>query len=79
MATTGGNARMTRVDPVTAEELAQMETRARRYGPPNCWTGTSGTLAADVLTLVRELRRVARERDRAKMSLASLTTEDGGS
>jgi len=56
-----------------------METRARRHGPPNCWTGTSGTLAADVLTLVRELRRVARERDRARMSLASLTTDDGGS
>jgi hypothetical protein len=56
-----------------------MERHARRWGSANCWTGTGGSLAADVLRLVREVRAVTAERDEAKLTLASLTTDDGGS
>ena len=69
---------MPRNEPLTASELEAMEQRARRWGSANCWTGTGGSLAADVLMLVHEVRRLAVERDRATMALASLTTDDGG-
>lgn len=39
---------------LTDDDLAQIEHRCRRAGSANCWTGTSGTLAADVLRLLRE-------------------------
>jgi hypothetical protein len=42
--------------PLTADDLARMEHRARRF--QGAYTGTSGTLAADVLRLLRERRRL---------------------
>lgn len=43
---------------LTDDDLAQIEHRCRRAGSANCWTGTSGTLAADVLRLLRERARL---------------------
>ncbi len=41
---------------LSSEDLAQMEHRARRF--QGAWTGTSGTLAADVMRLLAEVRRL---------------------
>lgn len=50
---------MTEVPPLTADDLARMEHRARRY--QGAWTGTAGTLAADVIRLLRERLRLLEE------------------
>ena len=47
------------VPPLTADDLAHMEHRARRFS--GAWTGTSGTLAADVIRLLRERLRLLEE------------------
>ena len=44
--------------PLTADDCARMEHRAKRAGPANCWTGTSGQLAADVVRLLAERNRL---------------------
>lgn len=44
------------MDALTEDDLAQMEHRARRFA--GAYTGTSGTLAADVLRLLAERRRL---------------------
>ena len=44
--------------PLTADDVVRIECRARKVGPANCWTGTSGTLAADVMRLLAERRRL---------------------
>jgi hypothetical protein len=47
---------MTR-EPLTDAYLAECEQRARRFS--GCWdAGTSGTLAADVMRLLFEVRRL---------------------
>jgi len=38
--------------------LDHYEKLARQYGSPNCWTGTTGTLAAAILELVTEIREM---------------------
>jgi hypothetical protein len=43
-------------EPLTGDYLRECEMRARRFS--GAFTGTSGTLAADVLRLLRELSRV---------------------
>jgi hypothetical protein len=43
-------------DPLTEDDLARMEHRARRF--QGAWTGTSGTLAADVMRLLQERQRL---------------------
>ena len=43
---------------LTEDDLARMEHRARRSGAGNCWTGQSGTLAADVMRLLAERLRL---------------------
>ena len=43
-------------EPLTDDDLAHMEHRARRFS--GAYTGTAGTLAADVLRLLAELSRV---------------------
>ena len=45
--------------PVTAADLAEMERRARRLGPANCWTGSGGSVAADMIRLLDAYRRQA--------------------
>jgi hypothetical protein len=44
------------MDALTDDDLARMEHRARRFS--GSYTGTSGTLAADVLRLLAERRRL---------------------
>ena len=43
-------------EPLTPEYLQQCEFRARRFS--GAYTGTSGSLAADVLRLLAEVRRL---------------------
>ena len=42
--------------PLTDDDLVRMEHRARRF--QGAWTGTSGTLAADVMRLLAERVRL---------------------
>ena len=42
--------------PLTADDCARMEQRARRF--QGAWTGTAGTLAADVMRLLWERQRL---------------------
>jgi hypothetical protein len=51
---------------LTEDDLARMEHRARKSGAGNCWTGTSGTLAADVMRLLAERARLLCELARAE-------------
>lgn len=46
------------IQPLTSDDLVQMERRARRFS--GAYTGTSGTLASDVLRLLRERERLLR-------------------
>jgi hypothetical protein len=41
--------------PISAERLAEMRQAVLRYGPSNCWTGTTGTLAAMVFELLKAI------------------------
>jgi len=45
--------------PLTEDDLAQIEHRARRFS--GAYTGTSGTLAADVIRLLYERQRLLAE------------------
>jgi hypothetical protein len=45
--------------PLTEDDLAHMEHRARRFS--GAYTGTSGTLAADVIRLLKERQRLLAE------------------
>ena len=42
---------------MTEERMIEIEQHARLYGSSNCWTGTSGTLAAMIMELLTELKR----------------------
>ena len=50
---------MNEQQPLTSDDLAQMEHRARRFA--GAYTGTSGTLAADVIRLLKERQRLLAE------------------
>lgn len=41
---------------MTPERFIEIEQHARRFGPANCWTGTSGTLAAMIIELLKVIR-----------------------
>jgi hypothetical protein len=43
-------------EPLTEDDLARMEHRARMF--QGAWTGTSGTQAADVMRLLAERKRL---------------------
>jgi hypothetical protein len=49
---------------LTDDDLVRMEHRARRFS--GAWTGTSGTLAADVMRLLAERRRLLEELARVR-------------
>lgn len=51
-------------EPLTDDDLVRMEHRARRF--QGAWTGTSGSLAADVMRLLEERRRLLAELASAK-------------
>lgn len=40
---------------MTPERRLEIEEMSRLYGSANCWTGTSGTLAAMIRELLAEL------------------------
>ena len=40
---------------LTVDAIRAINRRAQRYGAANCWTGTSGTLAADIRRLVNHI------------------------
>ena len=45
---------------VSQERLIEIEQHARRFGPANCWTGTSGTLSAMIIELLKHIREIER-------------------
>jgi hypothetical protein len=51
---------------ITPERIAEMWQEARKYGSANCWTGTSGKLAAMIVELLKE--REERERELSRVS-----------
>lgn len=55
---------------MTPERLIEIEQHARRFGPANGWTGTSGTLS----TMIIELLKVIRDLEAKKVD--SLTEVD---
>jgi hypothetical protein len=55
--------------PLTSDDLAQMEHRARRFS--RGYTGTAATLAADVIRLLIERRRLLGELSRCQAAEAS--------
>jgi hypothetical protein len=48
---------------MTPAERIEAEQIARRYGSANCWTGTSGTLAAWLLLALKEIDRLKEAKD----------------
>ena len=52
--------------PLPAERLLEMFGWSTRYGPPNCWTGCSGTAAAMIRELLRERIMLAEQNERLK-------------
>lgn len=52
---------------MTDRDIEEAEQIARRYGPANCWTGTSGMMAEWILRLVREVKR-CRNTERQEVS-----------
>ena len=49
-------------------ELQAMYEATCRYGSGNCWTGTTGTLAAMVRRLLEERLRMLSEHERTKVA-----------
>jgi hypothetical protein len=47
---------------MTPERLEEIEQIMRRFGSANCWTGTTGTLAAIIWELIKEIRRLMTNR-----------------
>lgn len=43
---------------VSNERLIEIEQHARRFGPANCWTGTSGTLSAMIIELLNHIKEI---------------------
>lgn len=65
---------------MTDAELIEAEQLARRYGSANCWTGTSGTLAAwllRALKIIKEERHVRQHRDAAFIPPSRASDEQG--
>ena len=50
--------------PISRERLIEIEQHARRFGPANCWTGTSGTLSAMIIELLREIETLQADKQR---------------
>jgi hypothetical protein len=43
---------------MTHDEIQRAWTLVNKYGPANCWTGTSGTLAAALGRSLEEIERL---------------------
>lgn len=44
--------------------MIEIEQHARRYGPANCWTGTSGTLSAMIIELLKHIKEIEKDDQR---------------
>lgn len=55
--------------PLSEGELREMFGWTTRYGPPNCWTGTSGRAAAMIRRLILERLRLLSERELRERAL----------
>jgi len=51
--------------PISRERLVEIEQHARCFGPANCWTGTSGTLSAMIIELLREIEALTADNQRS--------------
>jgi len=51
--------------PLAKERLLEMFGWSTRYGPPNCWTGTTGEAAAMIRELLRERIGLREQLERA--------------
>lgn len=50
--------------PISRERMIEIEQHARRFGPANCWTGTSGTLSSMIIELLREIETLQADKQR---------------
>jgi len=50
---------------VSAERMIEIEQHARRFGSANCWTGTSGTLSAMIIELIKHIKETEQDDQRA--------------
>jgi hypothetical protein len=48
--------------PVSRESLKEIEMNPMRTGSANCWTGTSGTLSAMIIELLREIETLTADK-----------------
>ena len=48
---------------MTPERMIEIEQHARRFGPANGWTGTSGTLATMIIELIKVIRDLEAKQD----------------
>ena len=46
---------------VSVERMVEIEQLARRFGPANCWTGTSGTLSAMIIELLNHIKELEKD------------------
>ena len=60
-------------DPLSDAYLLECEMRARRF--QGAWTGTSGTLAADVMRLLAEVRRMQHDQRAIREQCALLAAK----
>lgn len=49
---------------VSAERMIEIEQHARRFGPANGWTGTSGTLSAMIIELLNHIKEIEQNEKR---------------
>lgn len=45
---------------ISTERIREIEQAAKRYGPANCWTGTTGNLATMIHELLTERAELLR-------------------
>ena len=53
---------------ISPSDLARVREWCRTYGSGNCWTGTSGSVAAVMIRLVEEYEQRQKEREAADQS-----------
>lgn len=46
---------------VSAERMIEIEQHARNFGSANCWTGTSGTLSAMIIELLKHIKEIEQD------------------
>ena len=57
---------------ILPQSLDAIVARMRRYGPSNCWAGTTGALAVDVNRLLAERARLLKQINELKVEIGRL-------